>query len=84
MITKKKTIYMLSFISITLATFSSLSFASDKNQQIAAVSQEIQVLQEKLYAASNKIEQLCNCTINKDSHNQIDVSKIHQTANGRH
>lgn len=84
MITKNKTIYMLSFISITLATFSSLSFASDKNQQIAAVSQEIQVLQEKLYAASNKIEQLCNCTINKDSHNQIDVSKIHQTANGRH
>ena len=84
MITKNKTMYMLSFISITLATFSSLSFASDKNQQIAAVSQEIQVLQEKLYAASNKIEQLCNCTINKDSHNQIDVSKIHQTANGRH
>ncbi|MEN9898742.1 MAG: hypothetical protein RLZZ66_2391 [Pseudomonadota bacterium] len=77
---------MLTFTSIALAMFTSLSFASDNTKQIAAISQEIQALQEKLTAANNKIEKLCDCTITKNTNTntKIDVSKIHQTANGRH
>jgi peptidoglycan hydrolase CwlO-like protein len=59
MITKHKIVYMLAFTSIVLASVTSISFASDNTQQIAAVSQEIQTLQERLSAANNKIEQLC-------------------------
>lgn len=79
----KKYNYMLTVVSIALTTFTSLSLASDNTQQIAAVSHEIQSLQEQLTVANQKIEKLCDCTITKNTHSQIDVSKIHQTANGR-
>ena len=76
---------MLTVVSITLATFTSLSLASDNTQQIAAISQEIQSLQKQLNLANQKIQKLCDCTINKNTNTTItDVSKIHQTANGRH
>lgn len=85
MMTKNKKSYMLTFTSIALAIFTSISFASDNTKQIAAISQEIQSLQKQLNSANQKIEKLCDCTINKNTNTTItDVSKIHQTANGRH
>ena len=79
-----RNIYVTTIVSIALVAFTTLSFASDNTKQIAAISQEIQALQEKLTAANNKIEKLCDCTITKNTNTKIDVSKIHQTANGRH
>ncbi|MEY3280233.1 MAG: hypothetical protein RL674_218 [Pseudomonadota bacterium] len=82
MITKNKIVYMLAFTSIVLASFTSISFASDNTQQIAAVSQEIQTLQERLSAANNKIEQLCDCKVNKNTTGQTNKTDAHRTANG--
>ena len=82
MMTKNKKSYMLMFTSIALTIFTSISFASDNSQQIAAVSQEIQALQEKLTAASNKIEKLCDCKINKNTDGQTNKTEVHRTANG--
>lgn len=82
MITKNKTVHMLAFTSIVLTTFTSISFASDNTQQIAVVSQEIQSLQEKLTAANNKIEQLCDCTVTKNTTGQTNKIDTHRTANG--
>ena len=70
-------------ISIALAAFTTISSASDNRQQIVAISQEIQSLQEQLNSAHQKIQKICECTITKNADNKIDVSKIHQTANGR-
>jgi hypothetical protein len=82
MITKNKKSYMLMFTSIALTIFTSISFASDNSQQIAAVSQEIQSIQEKLNAAINKIEQLCDCTITKNTSSQTNNTEVRRTANG--
>jgi peptidoglycan hydrolase CwlO-like protein len=82
MITQNKKMYMLILISIVFAVFTSISFASDTSQQIAAVSQKIQVLQEKLSAANNKIEQLCDCTTTKNTTTQASKTNVHRTANG--
>lgn len=82
MITKNKIVYMLAFTSIVLASFTSISFASDNTQQIAAVSQEIQSLQERPSAANNKIEQLCDCKVNKNTTGQTNKTDAHRTANG--
>ncbi len=66
--------------SVSLAFIATPCIANSNEQQIAAVSQEIQSLQEKLSAANNKIEQLCHCTITKNT----PMKEIPRTANGRH
>ena len=67
-------------VSVSLAFIATPCIANSNEQQIAAVSQEIQSLQEKLSAANNKIEQLCHCTITKN----MPMKEIPRTANGRH
>jgi hypothetical protein len=79
----KKRNYLLTIVSVALGAFTTLSFASDNTQQIAVISQEIQLLQDQLNSAHQKIQKICDCTINKNANTKIDVSKIHQTANGR-
>jgi type II secretory pathway component PulM len=82
MITQYKKMYMLTFMSISLTVFTSISFASDNIQQITAVLQEIQALQEKLSEANNKIEQLCDCSATKNTNSQSSNTNVHRTANG--
>ena len=74
---------LIAFVLTALATFTTVGFASDNTQQITSILQKVQSLQAQLDAANNKIAQLDN-TITKNTTGQIDVSKIHQTANGRH
>ena len=69
--------------SIALAFFATPCQANDISQQIAAVSQKIQLLQEKLNAANTKIEKLCDCSISKNTTGQTSKSDMHSTANGR-
>ena len=80
----KNNYIIIAIVSSALATFSTISFASDHTQQIASISEKIHSLQAQLDATNNKIAQLCDSTTKKNANSQIDVSKIHQTANGRH
>lgn len=82
MITKNKKYCSLIFASFISATFTTSSFAIDNAQQIAAVSQEIQALQQKLSAANNKIEQLSDCITTKNTMSQESKKNVHRTANG--
>ncbi|MEN9756013.1 MAG: hypothetical protein RL755_200 [Pseudomonadota bacterium] len=83
MIIKKKMMSALTSVSVVLTLLAVPCFANDSSQQIAAISQEIQTLQEQLNAANNKIEKLCDSSIPKNMTNQAAPSQIHRTANGR-